>query len=191
MKYITTLAIALIIGTSVIAQENEPIFKKRNFLFGMGFGTKSHVGNWGITNNFFATKNLNLKLSVGGGQFNYNGFLLSAGPEYCMQISKNKFLLIGSVFTITSSSYDVVDDDLPTERAYLTNSNQYIRSYAGIGLANNGIIFKVEAGYSYALYPPSYTLFDIWTTEQTGAIEKGMNSGLSISLSVQGLFSGK
>jgi hypothetical protein len=189
MKRLITILTLLTITLTALGQGNDSlVFHKQTFLFGLGLGTKSHLGNWGITSNLFVTKNLNIKLSVGGGQFNYNGFLLSVGPEYCRQIKKNKYLLLGSTWTITSDTYGVIDDESPAEREYRTKSNQYIRTYTGIAFVNERSVFKIEIGYSYALYTPTYILYKVWTPGQIEQVKRGMGSGLLFSFTVQGLF---
>jgi hypothetical protein len=186
MKCLLPILTALLISNAAFAQKSDSIFfQKGSFLFGFAFGTKSHTGNWGLTINTFLSKNVNIKLSAGGGQFNYNGFLISLGPEYCGVISKNKFLLLGSVWSFAGGTRDVIDDESATRREYQTHSNQYIRTYAGIGFVKGVSVFKIEAGYSYALYTPQYTLYQTWTPDQEEQIRKGMNSGLLVNLSVQ------
>lgn len=192
MKRFFFLLILSVLSLTVSGQKKDSsLFHRGTFLFGAGLGTKSHVGNWGLTTNLFLAERFNLKFSGGMGQINYNGFLVSIGPEYFTQIKKNKFVLIGSVWTITSDSYDVIDDESPTRRSYKTYSNQYIRTYAGIAFEKKATLFKIEIGYSYALHPPKYRLDGAWSASQTEHVKKAMSSGLSISLTIQGILSKK
>jgi len=175
---------------AVVGQKNDSsLFHRGTFLFGGGLGTKSHLGNWGLTTNLFFTRNFNLKISAGGGQVNYNGGIASIGPEYFAQITHNKFILLGSVWAITSDRYDVIDDESSTRRTCQTYSNQYIRTYAGIAFVKKPAVYKIEIGYSYALYAPRYTLDGVWTASQTEQVKNAMSSGLSVSLTIQGILS--
>ena len=162
--------------------------KKHDVLVGFGFGSKSHFGNWGITSNFLVTDKLNAKISIGGGQFNYNGFILSVGPEYCLPLSERYYLMLGTVGTLASGVYDVINDDEPDRREYRTYRMKYIRSYTGIAYNLNGALLKVEVGYSYALRNPTFTLYHTWTPAHADKVKKGMDSGILVSVCLQGIF---
>lgn len=189
MKRFFVILIALSPVCSAFGQEHESsVFHKRSLLLGFGIGTKSHIGNWGLTSNYFVSRNVSIKLSAGGGQFNYNGFLLSVGPEYCKQITENKLLLLGSTWTVSSGTSDVIDDESPTRREFEIRSNQYIRTYAGIAFVSEGSVFRFEIGYSQVLFAPRYTFYDVWTADQIEQIKRAMGSGLLVSISAQGVF---
>lgn len=42
-------------------------FNKGSFLWGIGLGQKTHLGNFGITFNYYVIKNLSIKSSLGIG----------------------------------------------------------------------------------------------------------------------------
>jgi hypothetical protein len=157
---------------------------------GMGLGTKSHLGNTGLTANFFLLKNLNIKLSGGIGAFNYNGPLFSIGPEFCVGTSKSTFIYVGSVWTKAAKRQDILgDDDSPDHVWYFTEKNEYIRSYVGIGIGKEALT-KIEIGYSYALKAPAYSFGGpgTATTEYMNDIERGLGSGLLVSVTFGGIF---
>lgn len=163
------------------------LFHRRDLLFQIGLGIKSHLGNWGLSTNLFLSKNFSLKISVGGGQFNYNGLLFSLGSEYIRNLNKNKFIMLGSVWTATGGTYGVIDDESPTRREYSTQSSQYLRTYTGIAFNTSRGVFKIEIGYSYAFYAPKYTLYGVWTPVQIEQVKKAMDSGLLVSFSAGGI----
>jgi hypothetical protein len=192
MRRFFTLLAALAFTITVFGQKSDTLVPhKGTLLLGLGLGVKSHLGNVGVTSNFFLSRAFNIKFSVGWGLFNYNGFLLSIGPEYCRQIKDNKFLLLGSVFTIASGISDVIDDRSPGRRAYnISPGALYSRTYAGIKFNTKDGILKIEMGYSYVLNTPAYVLDGpgVWTSKEIRNIEKAIGSGFLISFTTQGFF---
>lgn len=160
------------------------LFHRGSFIFGIGLGTKSHIGNAGLIGNIFVTRNLSFKGSIGAGSANFNGGLLSIGPEICWQ-RKKKIFYIGSSYTTAGGSNDVVDEDKPSERRYTTYACQYIRSCIGIGFCKPdlSLIYKIEIGYSYLLHSSPYKLGgpSVWTADQKNVIDKGLGSGLLVT----------
>ena len=65
---------------------------------------------------------------------------------------------------------------------------KYIRSYTGLAYDLKGALLKVEVGYSYALGDPLFTLYHTWTPSQADIVRKGMDSGLLVTVSIQGIF---
>lgn len=189
MKRLSALLIIIITTLSSFAQEAHlsPL-KKHDALAGGGIGSKSPFGNWGFTSNFFITDNFNAKLAAGGGQFNYNGFMVSLGPEFCTKIAERYYILAGSVWTVASGESKVIKNDNNEMREYKTAGMHYLRSYAGVAYDLKGALLKIECGYSYALKTPTYTLYNIWTPGQIEKLRNGMDSGLLVSISVQGIF---
>ena len=167
-----------------VVNEYDPVFKKGSVTLGFGFGRKSYLGSMGITSNIFFSKSMNISLA--GGVSGYNGFLFSAGPEFCGQIKRNKFLIVGCPWTVSSgSTYDVIDDESPFRREYETWCNQYFRPYIGLGISTKGAIFKCLLGYSLARYEPRYTLYHYWTDSQIQKVKEAMSSGFSFCITVQ------
>jgi hypothetical protein len=177
----------LILSLAAFSQQHgSPPFKRGALLLGFGFGTKTYCGNFGLTSNFFLNKNFNLHVSIGIGPVNYNGGIVSAGPQFCGMISERMFLVVGSVYTYAGGTYDVINDEQPDRRAYETDADQYIRSFAGLGFASKGgMLFKIETGYSHVLNTPEYVVYGpgTWSAGQINSLERQLGSGLLLSFS--------
>ena len=188
---IRIIPILLIVTNSILAfgQLESERLKKFDIHIGFGVGTKSHVGNCGLTSNLFLLKNFNVKTSIGIGIPNYNGPIFSCGPEFCFAISKKCLFSFGSTWTYAGKYQDIIGDDNSQDYIwYFTGRNQYIRSFIGIGIGKTAIT-KIELGYSYAIYTSTYS-FDgpgIPTSKQISNISKGLNSGISICCSICGI----
>lgn len=162
--------------------------RKGSFVVGLGGGTRSHVGTFGVTGNIFLLRVLNVKLSAGIGAANYNGALASIGPEYCQPVSSRFYLFAGSTFTGALGNYDVIgDDDKPDHHFYRTKCGRYLRNYAGAAFGTGSGIVKLEAGYSLAIKQPSYTLYGpgAWSAADISRLERGIGSGLLVTVSFQ------
>lgn len=176
-------------GTGFAQEETTPPLRKGTFIIGTAAGTRCAVGNWGISTNLFATKWLSLKLAGGIGLANFNGATGSAGPEIFLPLAKQFYVCGSSVFTGTLGAYDVLgDDDTPDHHFFETGRGRYWRSSGGLVFSDKegGMLFRLEAGYSHALKTPSYNLLGPapWTTSQIQKVERGLGSGLLVSLSV-------
>lgn len=185
MKKIVLTLFILTIHLNSFCQETANFqLQKLTILVGPGIGTKSHIGNMGITSNFFLTKIFNIKLSLGYGPINSNGGIVSIGPELCAKIKKPYFL-IGSAYSISSKYSETNGDNTPPIKAKIASGAEYIRSYAGIGFDIEAGILKIEAGYSYVLKKPSYVLSGPWSTIAEKRLEKALSSGLLVTVSFQ------
>lgn len=167
----------------------EPLFRKGTLVIGMAAGTRSYVGNWGITTNLFATNWLSLKLAGGVGFANYNGLTGSAGPDVCLPLIKGFYVCGGTAISGALGAYDVLgDDDTPDHHFYETGRGLYLRSSCGLVFSEKegGIMYRLESGYSHALKTPSYKLLGPapWTANDIQKVERGLGSGLLVSLSV-------
>lgn len=190
------LVIILAFGFNSIltfGQEKTSPLHQFDLHFNMGFGSKSHFGNFGLTSSFFLFKNLNLTLSGGVGAMNYNGAIVSIGPELCLPTSKSTFIYLGSVWTKAGKNQDILgDDDSPDHVWYFTDKSDYIRTFLGLSIGKDALT-KIEIGYSHCVNTPNYSFGgpSVATSKQISDIEKGLSSGLLISIMVGGIFESK
>jgi hypothetical protein len=180
----------LIFSISLFSQdENSESHKRWDLLVGIGAGSKSHFGNFGITSNLYLSKYLSIKASAGTGALNNNGGILSGGLEFDFPIKKSNHILIGSCYTYSGSYYQVLNDELPTEKNVRTLECHYSRSYVGYGLSiSEGVgILKFELGYSLPLSTPFFIMngSGVWTQAEMIKFQKSLDSGLLISLTCQ------
>ncbi len=180
----------LICSLSLFSQdENSGSNKRWDLLVGIGAGSKSHFGNFGITSNLYLTKFLSIKASAGTGALNNNGGILSGGLEFDFPIKKSNHLLLGSCYTYAGSYYQILNDEQQDEKHVRTLECHYIRSYMGFGRSfSDGVgMLKLELRYSQPLLTPLYivdgSLF--WTQAEMIKFQKSLGSGLLISLTCQ------
>jgi hypothetical protein len=171
-------------------KEDKLSFYKGAFLPGGGLGTKCVWGNLGFTFNYFFLKNLSVDLSAGFGQANFNGLLVSGGPEFNIPLSKNIALLLGSVYTISGAHSESVENrGSPNPSDFSVSGGQYIRSFTGIAINVTYGVLKIELGYSYAVREPSYQLkVGPFSQKFVDNLEKGIRSGILIGISYQKVF---
>jgi len=194
MKKLIPILILLTTILNSFSEEADSLqFKPLTILIGPGIGTRSHIGNMGLTSNFFLTKNFNVKLSLGYGPIDSNGGIISAGPEFCIKTRKKPYFFIGSAYSISGAYKQTNGDNTPPIEARMSSGAQYIRSYVGIAIPIESGILKIEAGYSYVLKKPSYTLSGPWTSSAEKRLQKSFGSGLLVTISFQfwGQFSKK
>lgn len=161
-------------------------FNKGMFIYGIGIGSKSHLGNFGVTANYFLLNNFDIKFSAGLGVLNYNGVTVSVGPEYCRKIYKNFFGLIGCVYSFCGSTKaDIETNTSDNPHYYIHSGAQYIRSQIGLGIRLKRNVFKLEGGYSSMINKPLYDVSGQWEPIYTQRLEKGISSGWSFSLIYQ------
>lgn len=161
-------------------------FNKGSFLWGLGLGQKTHLGNVGITFNYYAIKNFSIKTSLGFGFLNYNGGTISIGPEYTAKLNEKLFCYIGTVYLLSSSttaSIETHQNDVPTYHIHA--GAQYVRPYLGFGIRIKENLFKFEFGYSYITNKPTYWTSGQWDAKYDDWISKGLGSGISWGFTYQ------
>ena len=186
MRQIYIIIILMISLKGFCQDKDSLVFTKNTVMVGLGVGTKSQLGNIGITSNYFLTKNINISLSLGFGPLNYNGGILSFGPEYLIHLKKRISFLIGTTYAISSSTSGDIETHNSDKPHYNVNSGgQYLRSYTGLCFKKNRRVTKIEVGYSYAIKTPNYNVTGLWKPEYSKNLESGISSGLLVTLSIQ------
>ena len=172
-----------------ISQENYNQFQPLDLKFGVAIGNKSHVGNFGITANLYVTKRISTKVSLGAGTMNYGGGVISIGPEIEFLRVKNNIFSIGTTYTWSGKTYDVLgDDDAINKVSYNTSKGSYLRSFIAYTIKIKYSYLSFEGGYSYAVTKPTYIFNGIPSQKQIDNLERGINSGWLATISINGLF---
>src|SRR5690554_400907 len=113
-----------------ISQENNNQFQSLDLKFGIAIGNRSHVGNFGVTANLYITKRISTKFSLGAGAMNYGGGVISISPEIELLRVKNNIFSIGTTYTFSGKSFDILgDDEAINQVSYNTSKGSYLRSY--------------------------------------------------------------
>ena len=154
-------------------------FQKGSVALGIGIGQKSHLGNFGFTLNYFFLKNFSIKTSIGLGMLNFNGGILSVGPEYEQKINKKIFWSLGVVYSFATSTSGGIETHNINPPSYVIHSGaQYIRSSLGFGIRVKQGFVKFEFGCSYIINKPTYSTGGQWESKYTEWLEKGLGSGI-------------
>lgn len=190
-KTILLLGFVLLNFSLVLSQESNKNYQPLDLKFGIGIGNKSHVGNIGITSNFYLTKRISAKVSLGVGAINYGGGIVSFGPEIELFRIKSNIFSIGTTWTLSGKYLNILgDSDAPDNVSYNTSRMMYLRSYFAYSIDLNNISVTFELGYSYALTKPNYYFSGpgIPTQKQINKLERGLKSGWLATISINGLF---
>lgn len=186
MKKIYILLIICSFFKSFSKNEDSLSISKNTLLVGIGVGNKSQFGNFGITSNYFFSKKFNLEFSVGLGMLNFNGVILSLGPEYFINLKKKMSCMIGAVYAYSSSaSGDIEVHSIDSPHYNINSGGQYLRGYTGLLFNIRRQIIRFEIGYSYALNIPKYEVSGPWKPAYTKDLETGINSGFLFAISIQ------
>lgn len=161
--------------------------------FSLGFGNKSHLGNFGLTSNLYFTKRVSLKVSAGVAAFNYSGLIASGGAEFVIAKLKGSQFSIGTVYSFLGAGSDRLgDDDSKDYVWYHSAPIQCIRSSLNYSIINGQDVYSFELGSSFTITPIKYS-FDgpgTPTQRQINNIERGLKSGWMVTITA-GLFSPK
>jgi len=168
------------------AQTDSINFNKKDLYYGYVLGEKTYAGNLGMSADYFLTKKLSVKINFGFGPLDYNGLVLSLGPQYYQKLSRHLFLHLGAVYLVSGQESASIEAHVNNNPHYYVNAGaQYIRSFAGLCFKIKDQLIRLEGGYSYILYKPSYSTGGQWDSKYTNWIDKGLGSGFSFGISYQ------
>ena len=169
------------------AQESADNLDRFDIVAGLGFGHKSHFGNFGITGNLYFNKYLSLQASAGVAALNYGGGIVSLGPELSFLHRPKGFVSIAGMWSYTSGRFDILgDDDSADYVSYQTSNSKGLRGFIGYTIVRDAVFWRFETGYYHSLSNYSYFFGGPGTPtqKQLDDIETGLGSGFMASVSV-------
>lgn len=173
------------------AQNDSLLIQPFDLKVEFGIGNKSHLGNLGVSSNFYFSRSISLRGSLGLAIFNYGSVIGSIGPEVTCIHWKQSHLSIGSTWSYIGGLFDIIgDDDSYDHFFYRTSNRQNLKLYMGYSrLLQSGVILTFQAGYSHTIGVPSYSFSgpSTPTDNDIQRIDRGLSSGWMATVSFAGL----
>lgn len=113
--------------------------------------------------------------------------MVSWGPEFCTKIAERSCFLVGSAWAVALDESKVIKNDKNEMREYKTTGMHYLHSYAVMAYDRKGDHLKFKCGYNYTLKTPTYVPYNSRIPGQIEKLRNGMNLGLPVSVSIQGI----